>query len=246
MTLRGSADVGFVLIAGRNVIGRVTSLDDGEEEVLEDTTPIGVADDEWAPVGQSVFELSQEGIFDDDAGALNEALALTAKAPLMYAPAGNTLGLSCICVDALRTTYQRLGARGTLHKANAVYKSDAGPNRGKIQHTLAARTTAGPTDTATIDNDGSSAGGAVGYLGMTALNLDGGTNVAIVIRDSTDDIAYADLITFAVVTSLSDALRAQRVAVTGTVDRYTQGRHTFNGGAGGSRTATFAVGLTRL
>ncbi|MCH8265460.1 MAG: hypothetical protein IIC10_08690, partial [Proteobacteria bacterium] len=70
--------------------------------------------------------------------------------------------------------------------------------------------------------------------------------IAIVIRDSSDDIAYADLISFAVVTSLSDALRAQRVAVTGTVELHTQGRHTFNGSPGASRTATFATGFMRL
>lgn len=246
MTLRGSADVGFFLIAGRDVLGRVTAFDDGQEEVLEETTPVGVPDDAWAPVGQSVWELSQEGIYDDDVGAIHEALALTAKSPLMWGVEGNAVGDMFVGVNALRTTYQRLGARGTLTKANAVYRSDEGPDRGKLQAPHVARTTVGPTDTTTINNLASSPDGAVGYLGMSALDLDGGTGIDIAIRDSTDDIAYADLINFAEVTSLSDALRAQRVTVAGTVNQYTQAQHTFNGAAGASRSATFAVGLIRL
>ena len=87
----------------------------------------------------------------------------------------------------------------------------------------------------------SSALGAVGYLGVSALTLGGYTSVTVVIRDSTDDIAFADLITFTVVTT---APTAERITVAGTVNRYTLTRYTFNG-AGSSQSITFAAGLGR-
>lgn len=246
MTLRSAADVGYFLVAGRSIMPRVANFEDNEPELLEDSTPIGVAYDEWSPVGQSQFELTVEGFYDDAAGAIVEALTLKPAAPLMYAPEGNTIGLDFIGVNAARTSFQRLSTRGALSRANATYKTDTGRESGVVSADLVARTSVGPTDTTTVDNLASSANGAAGYLGVTALDLDGGTGVDIALRDSTDDIGYADLIAFTEVTSLSDALRAQRAAVAGTVNQYTQTRHTFNGGAGASRTITFATGLVRL
>jgi hypothetical protein len=57
--------------------------------------------------------------------------------------------------------------------------------------------------------------GGAGYLQVTAFS--GFSGFIAKVRDSVDDVTYADLITFADVTS---APTAQRVAATGTVDRY--------------------------
>jgi hypothetical protein len=104
-----------------------------------------------------------------------------------------------------------------------------------------ARTTAGPTDTNSDEWAASSANGGAGYLSVSALTLGGYTSVTVVIRHSTDDITFADLITFTAVTA---APTAERKTVTGTINKYTLTRHTFNG-AGTGQSITFAAGLGR-
>lgn len=60
----------------------------------------------------------------------------------------------------------------------------------------------------------STVNGGVGYAQCSAFS--GLTNVVLKIRHSPDDVTYADLVTFATIT----AKGGQRVAVSGTVDRY--------------------------
>jgi hypothetical protein len=82
----------------------------------------------------------------------------------------------------------------------------------------------------------------VGYLGMSALARGGYTNAIIKVRHSTNDSTWSDLITFTAVTA---APASERVAVTGTVNRYIQTTVTWTG-SGSSESATYAVGLARL
>jgi hypothetical protein len=81
-----------------------------------------------------------------------------------------------------------------------------------------------------------SANGGVGYQQVSALS--GFTGFVGKIRDSADDVTYADLITFANVTS---APNAQRIAVSGTVDRYLA----YDGNVTGSGSITPFVGFSR-
>ena len=123
-------------------------------------------------------------------------------------------------------------------------KAENGPeelDNSRISANHVARTLA-TEDTTSHDWTASSANGAAGYLGVSALSLGGYTDVTVVIRDSSDDAVFVDLITFV---NVSAAPNAQRVTVAGTVDRYTLTRHTFNG-AGSSQTITFATGLGRI
>ena len=244
MAKKASPDVGFFLIGGRSVLGAPqTEITESRERVLEQTDGLGDSDDTWGDVGVSKFEMTQNGFYSSGSGSYHEALELANPQVLMYAPEGNAIGDDLVALSGVRTTYERLLARGEFHKARATYKAESGPEEmgnTRITAHLLARTLA-TEDTASDDWTTSSANGAVAYLGVSALALGGYTDVTIVIRDSTDDISFADLVTF---TNVSTAPTAERKTVAGTINRYTLTRHTFNG-AGASQSITFAAGLGR-
>ncbi len=317
MTLRGSADVGFILLAGYDVMGLITSLDEVNEAILEQSDGLGDASDEWSSVGIAKFDLSFDGFYDDMILRAIEAIA--GEMVLFYSLVSNTIGDRCVGVNAIRSTITRGPSRDALTKAQIAFKSDEGPDVGQISAAHAAVTTVGPTEgtsddwgiqaaavnitsssvdnpaqitmaavhglttgdtvliaghdngdlngifTATVINttvfsvpvDGSISGpggaagtvtlvssrdGGVGYMQCDALTLDGGTDILIIIKDSDDDITFIDLITFGAVTAAPDS---ERATVAGQVERYTLTEHEFRGGAGGSRTATFATGFVR-
>ena len=73
--------------------------------------------------------------------------------------------------------------------------------------------------------------GGVGFLQVTAFT--GWTGLVVTVRDSADDIVYADLVAFANVTA---APAHQRVTVAGTVDRYLAIDGVYSGGGPGSST----------
>lgn len=81
-----------------------------------------------------------------------------------------------------------------------------------------------------------SSGGAVGYQQVSAFS--GFSGFVGKIRDSADDTTYADLITFTDVTS---APGAERLTVSGTVDRYL----CFDGNVTGTGSITVFSGLSR-
>lgn len=317
MTLRSSADVGFVLWAGYDLMGLITGLGEKNEATLEQSDGLGAATDEHSAVGMSKWDLSFDGFYDD---TLIQAIeALVGDNPMLYSLIGNTIGQRCVGVNAARSTINRGPSRDALTKAQVVFKSDEGPDVGQISAPHTARTAIGPAQTTTddwgtqaaavniqstsVDNpcqittaavhllvtgdtvviagaddanlngihtvtvinttvfsvpiDGSVGGpggangtvtrtnsraGAVGHMQCNALTLGGATNVLIEIKDSDDDITFANLIAFAAVTVAPDS---ERKTAAGNVQRYTQTEHEFVGGAPAGQTITFVTGLKR-
>ena len=243
MTLRSSADVGFVLLAGHDIMGLITDIAEKTEAMLEQSDGLGAASDEYSAVGVTKFDLSFDGFYD---GVITQLIeALVDKQVLMYSLIGNTIGQQFVGVNAIRSTITRGPSRDSLTKAQIAFKSDEGPERGQISAPHATVTDQGPTEGAS-DNWGvgnaPSTNGGVGYVEVDALALDGGTALQIIIKDSSDDITFVDLITFAAIAS---APAAERKTVAGNVDRYTLTEHEFTGASGGSRTAKFAAGFVR-
>jgi hypothetical protein len=243
MTLRASADVGFVLLAGYDIMGLITDLDEKTEAMLEQSDGLGAASDEYSAVGMTKFDLSFDGFYDDT--TIQAIEALTGEQVLMYALLGNTIGLEFIGVNALRSTIARGPSRDGLTKAQIAFKSDEGPERGQVSAAHATVTAQGPVEGTSDDWGAGSApstDGGVGYVNCTALALDGGTALQVIIKDSDDDITFVDLITF---TAIAAAPAAERKTVAGNVERYTLTEHEFTGASGASRTATFAAGFVR-
>ena len=246
MTTKSSVNVAYLLIGGRDVLpASIQAITENRERLTQDTTGASQDTDYHTSVGQQVFELTVEGLYDTAVGGFHAALQGTDPQILMYAPVGDDAGDPLVAFRGVRSTYNRTPARGRLHRARAVYRADTGPEAMGLTHVsapLTARTTVGPTDTAADNWLADSDNGGTAYLTVTALNLDGGTNVAITIRDSADDITYADLVAFTAVTT---APNTQRVVIAGTIDQYTLTRHEFTGAAGGSRSITFTTGIAR-
>lgn len=245
MAKKSSADVGFFLLGGRSVLAApLTAITERRERLVEQVDGLGDSDDKWGAIGQGQFEMTQEGFYNSGTGSWHEALETADPQVLMYAPVGNVIGDDLVALSGVRTVYNRQPARGEFHKASATYKAELGPEEAgnsRISAHLVARTTAGPTDTASDDWAASSADGGAVYLGVSALTLGGYTNLTVTIRHSTDDISYADLAVFTVVTA---APAAERKTVAGTINRHTLTRHEFTG-AGTGQTATFATGIAR-
>ena len=243
MTLRASADVGFVLLAGYDIMGLITDLAEKTEAALEQSDGLGAASDEWAAVGMTKFDLSFDGFYDDT--IIQAIEALVGKQVMMSALLGNTIGLEFVGVNSLRSTISRGPSRDGLTKAQIAFKSDEGPERGQVSAPHATVTAQGPLEGTADDwgvGNAPSTNGGVGYVEVDAITLDGGTALQVIIKDSNDNITFVDLITFAAITS---APGAERKTVAGNVERYTLTEHEFTGGSGGNRTAKFAAGFVR-
>ena len=112
--------------------------------------------------------------------------------------------------------------------------SDGASPEWGVMLTAGSVTDGSGTTYAAHDNGSSSANGAAGFAQL--FSLTSGT-VAWIIEHSSDDISYSTLLSF---TSAS-ALTGERVAATGTVNRYTRlvTSGTFS-------TAQIAAGIARL
>jgi hypothetical protein len=236
----GSADVGFLLVSGMNILGDITDLEDTPEALLEETTVLGVAWEEHAYIGVKRYMLTQEGFYNDAANRSNAALVAPGTSKVLsFAPEGNTLGKRCVSTPLVQAKYTRKLSRAALHKARAEYLGEGGHDEGIILHALGAETADGDTEGAGSQDAGalSSAGGG-GVLQVTALTLGGYDDVVFTVRHSDDDSTYADLITFTAVTA---APAGERKTVTGTVNRHLAAGWAFSGsGSGPSVTAMVA------
>lgn len=244
MSRYGSGDVGFVLIGGYNILSTTTDLEMTVEDVTEETTALGDTWQEHDRVGVRRGEFSLNGFYDDAANAANEALVDLTRSAQVAAVAleGNTIGKQMTgFAGTLEGKYIRQASRGALHKANATYAVSGAVEEGIILHELSAETADGDTEADGYDGTAQSTDGGAGYLQVTALDLDGYDDVTFKVRDSADDVTYADLLSFTAVTAAPDA---ERVAVTGTVERYLASSWEF-GGTGTSPSVTFMAAFAR-
>lgn len=236
----GTADLGFVLLGGRDILGAMTEIQDSNEAIVDEITWLGVAYDSWKAVGVNKGEVKLLGLYNtaNPDNPITAFEVITAQ-ELMYALEGNTIGNEAAFMNALREPFMRSAERDKIHRIEAEFKGASGLNKGLVIASHLAKT---DTDvTATVDNLASSANGSVSALAISSLTLGGYTNVIIKLRDSTDDISFVDHATFTAVTS---APASERVVVSGTVNRYVQTQVNFTG-AGSSESVKYAVVMER-
>ena len=250
MVRYGSDQVGFILQGGRNLLADLTVVTIDREAIIEETMVLGDSDEQHAAVGVNKAIISQEGFYDDDTDRINDALVGLTEEVACIGYAGNALpsgGVARPCVGIkgqLQTTYVRAASRNELHKASAAYVANGIVEElVLLAHHVARTSDPGDTESNSHDNAASSASGGAAYLQVSALTLGGYTSVQVTIRDSADDAAWLDHAdgAFAVVTT---APQAQRIALTGTIRRYTAIDWDFVG-AGSGQSITFMVGLNR-
>lgn len=245
MAKRGSSDVAFFLTDGYSILGAMSTIGDEAEEMTEETTPLGVANPTHDTVGMRSFVLTQEGWYDDAANGqhLSMVAASGTHRVINYGYSGNVIGRMVMgYASTLQTKYVRMAERATLHKANAEYLGSGRVEQGVVLQPLAAIAGDGDTEADGFDGTAQSSAGGAAYLQVTALDLDGHDDLTVTIRDSADDMTYADLVAFTVVTAAPDA---ERVVVAGTVERYVAVEWEF-GGTGTSPTATIMAAFARF
>ena len=98
--------------------------------------------------------------------------------------------------------------------------------------------TVGGTAAGTIKKTSST--GVIVDLHIPALDLGGGTNVVVLVKDSADDAAWSTIATFAAATSEA-AGTSERITVAGHIERYLSITWTFTGGAAQTVTPYVAV-----
>ena len=180
--------------------------------------------------------LTTEGMFDGQAGAVDQVLAAAlgqSGSELTYYMNGYAIGDYGYGIQGQESSYEVSSPVDDVTAVTMEVQSSVAGERLRSHQPLAA-VTGGGTAASTLDNAAQSLNGGWGYLHCTALT--GGT-ATVKVQHSTDDATYVDLITF---TNVTAANVSERALSAGTVHRYTRATWTVTGG-----TATFQVGFGR-
>ena len=236
-----------LLVDGYNVLGINTELDINAEAPIEESTPFGAS---WATheaLGIKKGEITQNGFYDDAAASVNTALnEHQGESRIMCAGfAGNVIGrLFTGFQGALQGNFDRIGSMGKLHRCNAKYQASGIIEDGRILHELSAKTADGDTEDTPHNNTAATDYGGAAYLQLSALTLDGYTNIVVKVRHSDDGETFSDLVTFTAVTAAPGKQRSTIAAGVGSIKQYLATSWAFTG-SGTSPSCTFFVGVAR-
>jgi len=226
-----------VYINGYDLTGFFRQYDSDLVREVADSSVFNVNDKTYLP-GKRDATVSLEGLYDGAAGAVDEVLhtALSQDPSLLVVcPQGDANGNVAHGIDGRLSDY---GIQSPLDDIVAIsdeLQSVVGRDRLIVQHAMGTEvaTGNGPAQ----DGGAQSANGGVGYLQVP--DITGITNLAVVIQDSADgSTGWVTILTFAGVTA--DRAK-ERVAISGTVRRYTRASWTFTGAG----SAQFFVGFGR-
>jgi hypothetical protein len=246
MSRYGSASFVFILGGGYDLraTGRPKNISFKISALMELVNGLGDSSEANLPTGLSKTMLSQAGaFFDDTTNGIHDQFKASTGVSRVFAAAvgGNTLGQPFMGAEGIYgSDYEVLGQLRQLTKANVTYTVSGAGDWGKILQPYAAKTAAFNTAATSLDNGASSAFGGVGYLQVNALNLDTYTGLTAKIRHSTDNVTYADLLTFTTITTGSSgtpSFTGERKTVAGTVNRYLDVEVSF----AGAGTAAFNI-----
>lgn len=235
----GSPECAVFLIGGYNLLANSPqSVSRKVQEGIQRADGLGDSWESSVNTGLATGQFTQDGaFFDDTTNDMHTALKASNGASRvgLIVWAGNVLGASCTgFAGVLNTAYEVLGQLAGLTKANATYGVSGQVEASVVLQPLAALTTT--TIGTGVDNTASSASGGAVYLEATALS--GFTSVAVKLQDSADNSSWAD-VSGGAFTAVTAAPNAQRIAISGTIRRYTRSVVTPTGA--GSVTAIVAV-----
>jgi hypothetical protein len=231
---------GRLLLDDLALSGYLKGWEHSTEREMADVTVEGDGGHKNLP-GLDNGSLSLDGVFDNTYAAdgqdevLDTARGAATASVITAAPEGFAVGKRVIPISARESNYAVSSPVGDAVTFAASWQSEGQVDVGVALHDLTAETVTG--NGASVDNAASSANGGVANLHVTAVS---GTtpNMVVKVQHSTDDSVWADLITFTAATTKT----AERLTVTGTVDRYTRGTRTITGT---TPSFTFAVAFAR-
>jgi hypothetical protein len=162
--------------------------------------------------GQESSTASFTLIYDEAQAAHAGTWATAGNLPVTFLPGGAAVGDAAFLIDSIRTDYSTTTSVTGTVDASITTQTTGDTGYGVCVAALAAITT--DTNGTAVDNAASSTNGGVAHLHVTAFA--GLTSDVITIEHSTNNSTWATLATFTTVT----AATTQRLAVTGTVNRY--------------------------
>lgn len=208
----------------------------GTRDVAE-TSGLSSTAKEYIP-GLKDATLNGEGMFDGSAGAADEILAAalgsSSESVWTVYPATDAIGSRGFGISCHQTSYELASPVDDVNGLTVEANSNVG-RESIIAHSAHGTVTASGTAASTIDGAAQTTAGGVGYL--HAIFAGTGT-FTVKLQDSTDDNTYVDLGTFAAV---SAGTVAERLAISGDVERYTRAIWTM----AGSGTAAFQTSFGR-
>lgn len=227
-----------VFINGYEVSDHLNSVTvSGEADVVEVST-LGTSDKKYIG-GMRDATVSAEGFYagassDIDSEMSTNLGSITTWTAVMEADA---IGAIAYGARAIETTYEVGAEIGGATAITIEGQVTGGREVARVLHPKSSETATGTTTG--FDNTASTANGASAYLQVTAAS---GTTptLDVKVQHSSDGATYVDLLTFTQVTA---ANAYQRIATTGTVNRYLRVEFTLGGT---SPDFTFHVASARL
>ncbi len=245
MATFGQADV-FLLVGGYALTAYVMDGSFTREAITEQSDTWGDSWEEHSDTGIERCSLSiANGFYDDASNASNDALneRQGTSDVVVFGMAGTAIGSAAIGMSGqFAVNFNRTATRGQLHKFSGEYLNTGVVEENVIiLHALGAESGDGDEEANSIDNSASSASGGSGYLEVTALTDGGYDDITVRVIDSSDDITFGELVSF---TATTAAPSAERVTVSGTVERYVSTDWSWTG-SGSGESATFLSGFVR-
>lgn len=237
MAFSHSAGTTKVYCGGRDLSGYLRETTSSGEIDKADTSTFSSTVRTYIQ-GLTDASFSGEGIYDAagtvGVDAVFDAAISATQVVFEHFPAGDAIGSFGRGGGSAPTTkYEVKSPVEDVNQISFEVQSGAGFDPVRSHQPLTASLTGSGTASSTVDGGAASANGGAAYFQVSALN--GGTAV-LKIQHSTNDSTYSDLAA-GTVTAAGSALR---VAVSGSVNRYTRAIWTVTGG-----TATFHAALAR-
>lgn len=209
-----------------------------EIETAETTT--FAATDKTYIVGLADGTISTSGLFDSTANASDAVLNGMIQQEdntFTVLPEGNTLGNRAIIANGELTSYEISSPVADVIAISAEIQADGGLLHGVA---LAAGVTTSSASAATtaVNNGSATYSGGLYNLHVTSNNRDGAATIKV--QHSSDDVTYADLVTFTNVSA--SATVGESITSTGTVNQYLRTLSTL---AGASGSVTYHVAAAR-
>lgn len=195
-------------------------------------------------------KMSADGFFRGTAGSDLPAVSSEANynewfgggtVTFTHYPAGIAIGSYGVSVTGTETAFSVDTPVGDVAAYSTECQSANGLDRvvSHYTHGTADATSFTASGTATVvDNGAASTAGGAGVL--HSFRLSAGT-ATVKIQHSSDNVTYADLVTFTNIVAATQERSCERIATSGTINRYTRCVYTVTGGS-----AVFHAALARF
>lgn len=191
-------------------------------------------------VGHNDATISVSGMFSAAVGAvdpvLSTALTSDASTPVLTSSQILAIGNRCTIAAVHDTSYEVTSPVADVVSVSAEFQVTGGADSGVVLHDLTAETTS--TNSTSVDNGAATTNGGIAQLNVIANGRTAASTIKV--QHSTDNVTFTDLLIFNAVPASTTV--AERVAWTGTVNRYIRSQSTLGGS---TNSMTYSVAFAR-